>query len=45
VGLVYIGFVDGRTARVLERQFVGDRADIKVLAAQTALDFLRRRLL
>ena len=45
VGLVYFGLFDGRRARILRRQFFGDRLSIKTQAAQTALDWLRRWLL
>jgi nicotinamide-nucleotide amidase len=45
VGLVYFGIADG-TRQVSRRdQFYGDRASIKVQAAQTALDWLRHYLL
>lgn len=45
VGLVFLGLADARTTRSLQCQFFGDRASIKMQAAQTALDVLRRRLL
>jgi nicotinamide-nucleotide amidase len=44
VGLVFLGLADRGGARSLRCQFFGDRASIKMQAAQTALDFLRRYL-
>jgi len=45
VGLVYLGLADGRGAKSLRCQFFGDRTSVKIQAAQTALDWLRRYLL
>ncbi|HEC83150.1 MAG TPA: nicotinamide-nucleotide amidohydrolase family protein, partial [Firmicutes bacterium] len=45
VGTVYIGLAFGEETRVEKRQFRGDRSAIKVRAANTALDLLRRSLL
>jgi nicotinamide-nucleotide amidase len=44
VGLVYIAVADDRGCEVKERHFAGDRDRVRALAAQTALDLLRRRL-
>jgi nicotinamide-nucleotide amidase len=45
VGLVYIALADGHGTEVKERQFLGERERVRVQAAQTALDLLRRRLI
>lgn len=45
VGLVYIGVSDGKKTDVVERKFTGDRSRIRTLAAQTALDLVRRKLM
>ncbi|MBI4597211.1 MAG: competence/damage-inducible protein A [Candidatus Omnitrophica bacterium] len=45
VGLVYLGLSDGRGTHTQRHQFFGDRLSIKMQAAQTALDWLRRYLL
>jgi nicotinamide-nucleotide amidase len=45
VGLVYIALADDHGTEVKERQFLGERDRVRVQAAQTALDLLRRRLL
>ena len=45
VGLVFLGLADRRGVKTLRCQFFGDRASIKMQAAQTALDWLRRSLL
>ncbi len=45
VGLVFVGLADGRGVSSLRCQFFGDRTSIKMQAAQTALDCLRRHLL
>lgn len=44
-GLVYIALADAASCRVKEMRFVGSRDAVRVLAAKTALDFLRRYLL
>jgi nicotinamide-nucleotide amidase len=45
VGLVYIGLVAPKIKEVFKYQFSGTRNDIRVRAANTALDILRRHLL
>jgi nicotinamide-nucleotide amidase len=45
VGLVFVGMADRRGVASQRCQFFGDRASIKMQAAQTALDVLRQRLL
>lgn len=45
VGLVFLGLADRRGVASLRCQFFGDRVSVKRQAAQTALDFLRRRLI
>ncbi|HCF49104.1 MAG TPA: competence/damage-inducible protein A [Syntrophomonas sp.] len=45
VGLVYIGLALKGTVEVKEMRFVGDRSGIRTLAAKSALDLVRRRLL
>jgi nicotinamide mononucleotide (NMN) deamidase PncC len=42
---VCFGLADGRRTRTLRCRFFGDRRSIKIQAAQTALDWLRRYLL
>ena len=44
VGLVYLGLSDGGRTLTQRCQFFGDRAAIKLQAAQTALDWLRLHL-
>jgi nicotinamide-nucleotide amidase len=44
VGTVYVGIADSSGARVVHRQFLGDRQRIRVFTTQLALDLLRRRL-
>jgi nicotinamide-nucleotide amidase len=43
VGTVYIGLADASGCVVRHRQFLGDRARIRVFATQMALDMLRRK--
>ncbi|MCC6389509.1 MAG: competence/damage-inducible protein A [Bryobacterales bacterium] len=45
VGAIYIGVADKDGSLVRRFQFAGDRHRIRVLAAQTALDMIRRRLI
>lgn len=45
VGAVYVGLADASGARVVHRQFIGDRERIRIFTAQMALDLLRRRLM
>ncbi len=45
VGLVYFGLADEKKTRSLKQRFTGSRQTIKMQAAQTALDWLRRELL
>ncbi|MCZ2151267.1 MAG: competence/damage-inducible protein A [Bryobacterales bacterium] len=45
VGAVYIGVADKDGCLVRRFQFAGDRHRIRVLATQTALDMIRRRLM
>ncbi len=45
VGLVYIAVSDGDGTETLEKRFTGDRARVRSLAAQQALDMIRRRLM
>jgi nicotinamide-nucleotide amidase len=45
VGTVYIGIASETDCEVKRFQFLGDRERVRALAAQTALDMLRRRLL
>jgi nicotinamide-nucleotide amidase len=45
VGLVYLALADGTRTRTMRCRFLGDRVSIKLQAAQTALDWLRRVLL
>ncbi len=44
VGLVYIALAEGDYLRVKEMHFVGNRESIRILAAKSALDLLRRHL-
>lgn len=44
VGLVYIGLADDEGAKAVRMVFPGDRHFIRVLAVNTALDTLRRRI-
>lgn len=44
VGLVYIGLAAGSYRETKELRFVGDRNSIRILAAKSALDMLRRCL-
>lgn len=44
-GLVYIALADAASCWVKELRFVGGRDAVRLLAAKTALDFLRRYLL
>lgn len=44
VGLVYIALADQRGCLVKENHFPGDRQEVRIRAAKTALDLLRRRL-
>ena len=43
VGTVFVGLADAGGCQVDHRQFLGDRARIRVFATQLALDMLRRR--
>ncbi|MDD3879523.1 MAG: competence/damage-inducible protein A [Syntrophomonas sp.] len=45
VGLVYICLAAGDLLQVKEMHFVGNRESIRILAAKTALDLLRRHLI
>ena len=45
VGTTFIGLASAAASEVLQRQFIGDRARIRMFASQIALDLLRRRLL
>jgi nicotinamide-nucleotide amidase len=44
VGTVWVGIADGAGAVAVHRQFLGDRARIRVFSTQMALDMLRRKL-
>ena len=44
VGTVYIGLATDQGEDVWHYQFHGNRAEIKILTAETALDRLRREL-
>jgi nicotinamide-nucleotide amidase len=44
VGTVYVGLADAYGTQAAHRQYLGDRARIRVFATQLALDLLRRRL-
>ena len=43
VGTVYVGLADAAGCQVMHRQFLGDRARIRVFATQMALDMLRKK--
>ena len=43
VGTVYVGLADAAGCLVVQRQFFGDRARIRVFATQMALDMLRKK--
>jgi nicotinamide-nucleotide amidase len=43
VGTMYVGLSDAGGCHVNHRQFLGDRARVRVFATQMALDMLRRR--
>ena len=43
VGTMYVGLADAGGCQVNHRQFLGDRARVRVFATQLALDMLRRR--
>lgn len=45
VGTVWFGLADAGGVRTMRRRFRGDRGEVKVQAAWTALDWLRRTLL
>jgi nicotinamide-nucleotide amidase len=45
VGTVYIGLAYPAACDVRRVQFLGDRARVRLLASQTALDMLRRKLI
>ncbi|MGI5920269.1 MAG: competence/damage-inducible protein A [Syntrophomonadaceae bacterium] len=45
VGLVYIAVAEGNDCLVKEMRFVGSREAIRILAAKSALDLVRKRLL
>jgi len=45
VGLVYIGLADDEGAKAFRMVFPGDRHFIRILAVNSALDMLRRRIL
>jgi nicotinamide-nucleotide amidase len=44
VGAAFIGLAEPSGVEVVQRQFLGDRARIRMFASQIALDMLRRRL-
>jgi nicotinamide-nucleotide amidase len=44
VGLVYVALSDGKDKKVVERKFPFDREMVRSLAAQLALDMVRRKL-
>ena len=44
VGTVFMGFAGPQGTDVRRAQFPGDRARVRALATQTALDFLRRKM-
>jgi nicotinamide-nucleotide amidase len=44
VGLVYVAVADAEKVSTVERQFIGDRARIRMFTTQMALDILRRRI-
>jgi len=43
VGAMFVGLADAAGAQVVHRQFLGDRARIRVFATQMALDMLRKK--
>jgi nicotinamide-nucleotide amidase len=43
VGTVYVALADASGCQVAHRQFMGDRARIRVFATQMALDMLRKK--
>jgi nicotinamide-nucleotide amidase len=43
VGTMFVGLADASGAQVVHRQFLGDRARIRVFATQMALDMLRKK--
>jgi len=43
VGTMFVGLADPSGAQVVHRQFLGDRARIRVFATQMALDMLRKK--
>jgi nicotinamide-nucleotide amidase len=43
VGTMYVALADASGAQVVHRQFLGDRARIRVFATQMALDLLRKK--
>ena len=45
VGLVYIGCFDGRTTQTFEKQYTGNRLEIRTQAVQDALQILYDRIL
>ena len=45
VGLVFMGLATSRGVESRRHQFPGDRDMVKTLTAETALDWLRRKLL
>lgn len=45
VGLVFVGLATPRRVETRRHQFPGDRERVKVLTAETALDWLRRELM
>jgi nicotinamide-nucleotide amidase len=45
VGLVYFAVSDAEGTETLEKRFTGDRTRVRSLAAQQALDMIRRRLM
>jgi nicotinamide-nucleotide amidase len=44
VGTVYVALADASGCQVVHRQFLGDRARIRVFATQMALDLLRKKI-
>ena len=44
-GLVYIGIASGKETRAFKYIFSGNRKDVRIRAANTALDLLRRKIL
>ena len=43
VGAMFVGLADAAGTQVMHRQFLGDRARIRVFATQMALDMLRKK--